>query len=45
MILGKLGAFCQEEGILLQKYRDRNGRSTADAFQKYQGQVGREKGT
>ena len=30
--------FCQEEGILLQKYRDRNERRIAILFRKYRGQ-------
>ena len=35
---GVCTTFCQIEGILLQKYRDRNGRCIAILLQKYQGQ-------
>ena len=35
---GVYTTFCQEEGILLQKYHDRNGRCTAILLQNYWGQ-------
>ena len=35
---GVYTTFCQEEGILLQKYRDRKWEVYRDTFQKYQGQ-------
>ena len=34
---GVYTTFCQEEGMLLQKYRDRNGRCIAILFRKYPG--------
>ena len=34
---GVYTTFCQEEGILLQKYRDRNGRCIAILFSKVSG--------
>ena len=35
--IGVYTTFCQEEGILLQKYRNRNGSVSRDTFQKHRG--------
>ena len=38
--IGVYTTFCQEEGILLQKYRDRNGRCVATLFRNIGVRVG-----